>query len=70
MANSGNSMSSAQPLIPVFKGDVYQYWNIRLKTLLKSQDLWEFVENGCPTEDDKALMKENKRKDAKALAII
>ncbi|CAH1423129.1 unnamed protein product [Lactuca virosa] len=41
-----------------------------IETLIKSQDLWEFVENGCPTEDDEALMKENKRKDAKALSII
>ncbi|XP_076933425.1 uncharacterized protein LOC143599326 [Bidens hawaiensis] len=40
--------------IPVFKGDGYDFWQIRMKTILISQDLW----------------KENRKKDAKALAII
>lgn len=63
-------MSSAQTLIPLFKGEGYQYWSIRLKTLLKSQDLWELVEQGYSTEDEEGKLKENRRKDAKALAII
>ncbi|KAJ0047654.1 hypothetical protein Pint_15564 [Pistacia integerrima] len=45
MAGNGNAMSSAQPLIPIFTGKCYEYWSIRMKTLLTSQDLWDLVEN-------------------------
>ena len=46
IASNGNAMSSAQPLIPIFKGEGYEFWSIRMKTLLKSQDLWDLVEQG------------------------
>ena len=64
---------------PVFDGESYNYWSIKMKTLLISQDLWEIVEEGfevkkdekgkdiAETSDEK---KENKKKDAKALYLI
>lgn len=51
MANTANAMASTQPLIPVFKGEGYQYWSKRMMTLLKSHDLWELVDEGY-SEDE------------------
>ncbi|KAG6385388.1 hypothetical protein SASPL_154223 [Salvia splendens] len=70
MASNGSSMSATQPLIPVFKGEGYEYWSIRMQTLLKSQDLWDFVEQGYADPDEANRLRENKKKDSKALAII
>ncbi|VFQ89837.1 unnamed protein product [Cuscuta campestris] len=67
---NGSSMGASQPLIPIFKGEGYEYWSIRMKTLLKSQDLWDFVELGYADPDEANKLRENKKKDSKALAII
>ncbi|VFQ83594.1 unnamed protein product [Cuscuta campestris] len=70
MASNGSSMGASQPLIPIFKGEGYEYWSIQKKTLLKSQDLWDFVELGYADPDEANKLRENKKKDSKALAII
>ncbi|CAL5340443.1 unnamed protein product [Camellia sinensis] len=70
MASNGNAMSAAQPLIPVFKGEGYGFWSIRMMTLFKSQDLWDLVEQGYADPDEETRLKENKKKDSKALVII
>lgn len=70
MASNGNSLSVAQPLIPVFKGESYEFWSIRMKTILKSQDLWDFVERGYADPDEENRLRDNKKKDAKALVFI
>lgn len=42
-----------------------------MKTLLRSQDLWDYVERGFEeNEEDMVRLKENQKKDARALAII
>lgn len=41
-----------------------------MKTLFKSQDLWDLVEHGYQEPDEEAILKENKRKDSKALFFI
>ncbi|KAJ0500422.1 putative RNA-directed DNA polymerase [Helianthus annuus] len=70
MAASTNN-SSNQPLLPVFKGEGYEYRSIRLKTVLRSQELWELVSTGFDEEDkDATRLKENVKKDARALALI
>jgi hypothetical protein len=35
-----------QPQIPIFKGENYGFWSIKMKTLFLSQELWDLVENG------------------------
>ena len=70
MANNGISTSS-QPLIPVFEGDKYEFWSIKMKTLFKSQELWEISEDGYDEkEKDEQKLKEYKKKDAKALVFL
>ena len=68
---ASNAISSFQPLIPIFNGEKYEFWSIKMKTLFKSQDLWDLVENGySEPDDDEARLKENKKKDSKALFFI
>lgn len=70
MASIGISTTS-QPLIPVFDGDKYEFWSIKMKTLFTSQDLWEYIEDGYDAkEKDEQKLKENKKKDARALFFL
>lgn len=70
MATNGQSTTS-QPLIPIFDGDKYEFWSIKMKTLFQSQDLWESIEDGYnPEEKDEQKLKENKKMDAKALFFL
>ncbi|KAL3510882.1 hypothetical protein ACH5RR_030283, partial [Cinchona calisaya] len=48
----------------------YEFWSIKIKTLFKSQDLWDLVENGYPDTDEESKLKENKKKDSRALFFI
>lgn len=71
MATNTSSVNVSQPHIPVFKGDSYEFWSTKMKTLFKSQDLWDLVENGyAETSDDETCNKENQKRDAKALFFI
>lgn len=63
-------MGVAQSLIPVFKGEGYKFWSIKLRTLLKSQDPQDLVEHGYADTDEENRLKENRKKDFKALVII
>ena len=73
---AGNSISSSsQPLIPIFTGEKYEFWSIKMKTLFMSQELWDLVEFGFvdltnPDEEAARRLKETKKKDAKALFFI
>ncbi|GJW95290.1 DUF4219 domain-containing protein [Tanacetum coccineum] len=70
MASNPNSLNVSQPQIPVFKGDSYEFWSIKMKTLFQSQDLWEYVESGFEVSDDDSRNKEHHKRDAKALFFI
>ncbi|KAH0776442.1 hypothetical protein KY290_007853 [Solanum tuberosum] len=69
MATNGASTTSQQ-LIPIFNGDKYEFWSIKMKTLFKSQELWDLVEKGYAEEDEEQRLRENKKKDSKALFYI
>nr|XP_010918050.1 uncharacterized protein LOC105042504 [Elaeis guineensis] len=69
MAANNNSMNMTQPLIPIFKGECYEFWGIKMKTLFKSQDLWDLVENGFADPDEEQRLRE-KKKEFKALFFI
>jgi hypothetical protein len=44
----------AQPQILVLTERNYDSWFIRMRTILRSQDLWEFVTIGYPEPVDQA----------------
>ncbi|CAN6570976.1 unnamed protein product [Malus baccata var. baccata] len=75
MAGSGGADLRA----PVFNGDNFDFWQIRMKTIFRSHELWDIVEKGFDTQAKKdeeltvaesKILKEYIVKDAKALGII
>ncbi|XP_015060545.1 uncharacterized protein LOC107006531 [Solanum pennellii] len=73
MAVNGIS-SSSQPLMPIFTGEKYEFWSIKIKTLFKSQGVWELVEEGfvdlAGSDEEAEKLKEIKKKDAKSFSLI
>ncbi|CAL9015237.1 unnamed protein product [Prunus brigantina] len=79
MAGSGSS----EARIPIFSGENYEFWRIKMVTIFKSYGLWSLVEKGFSISDSKKKESENisdeevdektavtLMKDAKALGII
>lgn len=56
---SSSGVGMAQSMIPVFSGENYDMWNIKMRTLLLSQGLWDIVENGYKEYD---VFHQSKRK--------
>lgn len=75
---SSLGVGMAQTMIPAFSGENYDMWNIKMRTLLLSQGLWDIVENGYKeyavedvlTPEQKKTLAENQMTDAKALFLI
>ncbi|KAJ0785458.1 putative RNA-directed DNA polymerase [Helianthus annuus] len=71
-----NQMQGIQTQIPKFIGQNYYHWNIQIKVLFESQDLWGVVEEGIrelgtnPTEEATAVYKDAVKKDKRALHIL
>ena len=42
--------TTSYQIVPIFDGENYDSWRIKIKTILKTKKLWEVVENGVPTE--------------------
>lgn len=78
MASTSVNGLQSQTQLPKLNGRNYFHWNIQMKVLFESQDLWGVVEEGViEPENPKALtaqqtnvLKETKRKDKKALFLI
>ncbi|KAI5321249.1 hypothetical protein L3X38_030320 [Prunus dulcis] len=49
MAGSGGGELRA----PIFNGENYEFWSIRMKTIFKSHGIWELVERGIEGSDSK-----------------
>jgi gag-polypeptide of LTR copia-type len=61
-------MSISNPSISLFKGENYEFWRIKMRTMLKSHGLWGLVEVGAPNPDPTPI--ETNKRDAKALFFI
>ncbi|XP_076933304.1 uncharacterized protein LOC143599174 [Bidens hawaiensis] len=71
MAEPTSAVQTQPTPIPIFKGDGYEYWCIRMKTILRSRDLWDLIETGVNLADtDQNRLKTVVKKDAHAMAII
>ncbi|CAL5322135.1 nuclear pore complex protein NUP1-like isoform X2 [Camellia sinensis] len=71
-------MGIQQPYMPIFAGENYDYWCVRMKTLFQSQGLWNLVQNGYDEPDSTTTLtsaqeqqlEETRKNDAKALFFI
>ncbi|KAF5761685.1 hypothetical protein HanXRQr2_Chr16g0767921 [Helianthus annuus] len=71
MAEPSSAIQAQPTPIPIFKGDGYEYWSIRMKTIIRSRDLWDLVEMGVDnSEKDQTHLKAAVKKDVHAMAII
>ena len=81
MAGASTSTSIGNTQLPQFNGKNYDYWEITMRALFSSQDLWELVEDGLEeladeqaynalTQIKKDLLKSNRNKDSKALFYL
>ena len=81
MVGANRSMSIGNTQLPQFNGKNYDYWEITMRALFASQDLWELVEDGFEestdensfnalTQAEKDLLKNNRKKDSKALFYL
>ncbi|KAM0060991.1 hypothetical protein Hdeb2414_s0004g00130691 [Helianthus debilis subsp. tardiflorus] len=72
MLSNSSTFHVRQQQIPVFfKGGSYDFWSIKMKTLLKSEGLWDFVEtDDTKASDELVFQKEYEKQDAKALFLI
>ena len=66
----GVGASMAQSMVPVFNGEHYDTWKIKMRTLLLSQGLWDIIEEGYIepqelTESEKTKLQKNRIKDAR-----
>ena len=64
------TVNLSQSLVPVFNGENYGFWSIKMKTIFISQDLWDLVENGYTDAEKSSEVKELRKKDAKALLVL
>ena len=78
---AATSTSLTNPQIPQFNGKNYDYWEITMKDMFSSQDIWELVENGFQelvdavtynalTHAEKDALRDNRKKDSKSLFYI
>ncbi|CAJ2654309.1 unnamed protein product [Trifolium pratense] len=73
-----NIFQPSSMIIPIFNGENYDFWSIKMKTFFCSQDLWDIVDEGFTIPEDlstlnasqKKELKENKQKDSKALFFL
>lgn len=64
----------SQPRMPIFTGKKYEFWSIKIKTLLKSQETWKKMEVGfvdqVGADEEADGLKWIKNNDAKELFLI
>lgn len=70
MASGSGTSEFSHPSLPVFKGDGYERWSVKMMTLFQSQDLWSVVEQGPLKEGTDEQKKESMKVNAKALFLI
>jgi hypothetical protein len=73
--------SNSNPQPPTFTQKNYEMWSLTMKALFQGQDVWEIVENGyvepadqeaynALTQDEKDVLKDQRKKNGKALCYI
>lgn len=54
MVVGNQAVSVSQPSLPIFTGEGYEFWAIKMKALFQSQEIWDFVEHGFEDPNDDA----------------
>ena len=73
-----NTTQSSTISVPIFNGENYDFWRVKMETYFSSQDLWDIVEEGFTIPADTSALnasqekelKKNKQKNSKALFTL
>ncbi|XP_058732707.1 uncharacterized protein LOC131604272 [Vicia villosa] len=73
-----NTTQSSSISVPIFNGENYDFWRVKMETYFSSQDLWDIVEEGFTVPADTSTLnatqekelKKNKQKNSKALFTL
>ena len=77
-STSSSNPTIQQSYVPIFYGENYDFWCVKMKTLFISLDLWDLIENGVVepaststlTEQEQRNIKEKKQRNANAFSKI
>lgn len=50
-ASSSTITKISHSTVPVFKGEGYNHWSVRMKTFFRSQNLYKVIKEGVMNED-------------------
>jgi len=75
---TGQSSSVSLSVIPIFEGEIYKFWKVKMETLLMSEGLWNIVDKGFNkpadenqlSEAEKEKLEVNRMMYAKALSKL
>ena len=73
-----NTTQSSTISVPIFNGENYDFWRVKMETYFSSQDLWDIIEEGFTIPADTSALnasqekelKKNKQKNSKALFTL
>lgn len=60
-------MFNSHSTIPIFSGENYEFWGIKMRTFFISQDLWKLVDNAYA---ENASDTREQKKNVKALIVL
>lgn len=77
-STSGPNFNVQQQYVPVFEGENYDFWFVKMKTSFLAVDLWDMVETGYKepeseeslSDTQKKKLKEARQRYANALSMI
>ena len=51
-----NTTQSSTIFVPIFNGENYDFWRVKMETYFSSQDLWDIVEEGFTVPADTSVL--------------
>ena len=60
-----NTTQSSTIFVPIFKGENYDFWRVKMETYFSSQDLWDIVEEGFTIPADTSALDASQEKELK-----
>ena len=60
-----NTTQSSTISVPIFNGENYDFWRVKIETYFSSQDLWDIVEEGFTIPADTSALNASQEKELK-----
>nr|KYP60022.1 hypothetical protein KK1_015469 [Cajanus cajan] len=75
---ASNTVNFSSVPLPVFTGENFDLWKLKLKTYFISQKLWDIIQSGCTkldntitlSKEEQKKLEDCEQKDAQALFVL